>query len=361
MIPAIAAPSLGHVPLTLPRLAESVPRKIVPGRLGAANASISHFLLDARAFRDTDLPESFDDSMRACEQALAKWVAREIGPLRCLRPSFHMQVLNGLGNYVDQHHEANGREPLGYGGVEISWCEASVQEWPVGQCLEELEATLAGLGATVLNVLHRQSLRAYPIFTPEVACDVASWVYWYGEEDEETALDMHCGEDEAEREAARAEMVSRDLLDDAFPAWARTWPGRRSRGQGPAGWKTIDLRKALPLLTDPGQRGIVADAIALARLHIEDEFRCDCDGEFVGFGAVLSWSESDLTTRVFDDLMQQAHEGECHDRMGEVQIALNTPSALKKWQQSMRPRFKAIGLIDRLIGTLSGGDCPRPQ
>lgn len=354
MIPATALPNRGRVALTLPRLAESVPRKIVPGRLGAANASISRFLLDAKAFRDADLPESFDDSMRACEQALAKWVAREIGPLRCLRPSFHMQVLNGQGNTIDRYREANGREPAGYSGVEISWCEASVQEWPVGRRLEELETAFTGLGATVLHVLHRQSLRAYPLFTPEVAREAASWVYWYGEEDEETALDMHCGEDEAEREAARAEMVTRDLLDDAFPAWARTWPGRQSRGQEPVGWKTIDLRKALPLLADPRQRGIVTDAIALARLRIEDEFRCDCDGEFVGFGAVLSWSESDLTTRVFDDLMQQAHEGECYDRMGEVRIALNAPSAMRKWQRVMRPRCRAIGLIDRLIGALSG-------
>lgn len=110
----------------------------------------------------------------------------------------------------------------------------------------------------------------------------------------------------------------------------------------------------MPGVADPRLRSIVADAIALARLRIEDAFRCDCDGEFVGFGAVLSWSESDLTTRVFDDLMQQAHEGECYDRIGEVRMALNTPSAMKKWQQAMRPRFKAIGLIDRLISGLSG-------
>lgn len=348
-----AGNSRGRGALPLPRLAASVPRKIVPGRLGAANAAISHFLLDAKAFRDSDLPASFDDSMRACEQALGKWVAREIGPLRCLRPSFHMQVLDGGGNYIDLHRHGNGREFPTYGAVEISWCEAGVQEWPVGERLEELEAACPGLGATVLHVLHRQSLRVYPLFTPEVARDVASWVYWYGEEDEETALDMQCGEDEAARDAARAEMVTRDLFDDAFPAWARTWP-RRPMGHGQRGWTTIDLRRTLPCVADPRLRSIVVDAIALARLRIEDGFRCDCDGEFVGFGAVLSWSESDLTTRVFDDLMQHAHEGECYDRVGEVQLALNTPSAMKKWQLAMRPRFKAIGLIDRLIAALSG-------
>ena len=34
--------------LSLPRLGASVPRKIVPGRLGAANAAITRFLLDAK-------------------------------------------------------------------------------------------------------------------------------------------------------------------------------------------------------------------------------------------------------------------------------------------------------------------------
>lgn len=345
----------GHGALSLPRLAGGIPRKLVPGRLGAANAAISRFLLDAEAFRDTDLPASFDDSLRACEQALGKWVAREIGPLRCLRPVFHMQVLDGFGNTIDFHcSSGNGHEPPAYAGVEISWSEAGVQEWPVGERLEELESACPGLGATVLHVLHRQSLHAYPLFTPEVARDAASWVYWYGEEDEETALDMQCGDDEAERETVRAEMVTRDLLDDAFPAWARTWPTKPASKDGPAGWQTIDLRRALPLLKDPRQRSIVANAIALARLRLKDAFRCDADGEFVGFGGVLSWSESDLTTRVFDDLMQQAHEAECYDRMGEVQMALNTPTAMTKWQAAMRPRFKAIALIDRLIAGLSG-------
>lgn len=340
--------------LPLPRLAASVPRKLAPGRLGAANAAISRFLLDAKAFRDADLPASFDESLRACEQALRKWVAREIGPLRCLRPAFHMQVLDSTGNYIDLHRYGSSRELPVYAAVEISWSEASVQEWPVGARLEELEAACPGLGATVLHVLHRQSLRAYPLFTPTVARDAASWVYWYGEDDEETALDMQCGDDEDERESVRAEMVTRDLFDDACPAWARTWPRRAAGGDAPAGWKTIDLREVLPTVTDPRQRRIVADAIALAGLRIEDAFRCDCDGEFVGFGAVLSWSESDLTTRVFDDLMQQAHEGECYDRIGEVRMALNTPTAMTKWQAAMRPRFKAIALIDRLIAGLSG-------
>lgn len=58
--------------LALPRLGASVPRKIVPGRLGEANAAITRFLLDAKAFGEADVPASFDDSLRACEQALSR-------------------------------------------------------------------------------------------------------------------------------------------------------------------------------------------------------------------------------------------------------------------------------------------------
>ena len=341
--------------LSLPRLGASVPRKIVPGRLGAANATITRFLLDAKAFRGSDLPEACDDSMRACERALANWIARQMGPLRCLRPAFRMQVLDSFGHTIDRCLQGSDRELPPYAAVEVSWSEGGVQEWPVGRRLEELEVACPGVGATVLHVLHRQALRAYPLFTPTVACDMASWVYWYGEEDEETALDMQCGDDDEDaREAARAEMVSRDLLDDTFPVWARTWPGRRTKDCLPNLWSTIDLRRAAKQLADPRQRAIVGDAIALARLRIADDFRCDCDGEFVGFGAVLSWTEGDLTTRVFDDLMQHAQEGECCDCMGEQRMALSAPAAMTQWQRAMRPRFKAIALIDRLIGRLSG-------
>lgn len=347
----------GQGALSLPKVAACVPHQLVPGRLGAANAAISRFLLDARAFRESDLPATFDDSLRACEKALSTWVAREIGPLACLCPVFHMQVLDGFGNTIGPHHSiGNGAEGPAYAGIEVSWCEASPQEWAVGAGLEELEAVCPGLGATVLHVLHRQSLHAYPLFTPTVAREAASWAYWYGEEDEETALDMQCGDDEEEREAVRAEMVTRDLLDDAFPAWARTWPTRSAGKDNASGWKTIDLRRALQDLTAPKHRGIVADAIALARLRLAPEFRCEADGDFVGFGAVLSWTEGDVTTRVFDDLTQQAHEAECYDRMGEVRMALNTPNAFSEWQAAMRPRFKAIALIDHLIAALSGGD-----
>jgi PRTRC genetic system protein F len=102
-------------------------------------------------------------------------------------------------------------------------------------------------------------------------------------------------------------------------------------------------------------RQIADDALALSRLTITDEFLPDMDGEYIGFGAVLSWDEGDVTTRIYDDLLQMAHQAEFCDRMGEAQIPMNDPGALGAWFHRMGQRFKAIGLIDRLIHALSAG------
>lgn len=336
--------------LRLPRLSPVIPRTVVPGRLAAANAAVARFLIDAKAFDEGDVPSTWDDSLRACEQALASRIRREIGPLRCLRPGFGMHLLDAdgytIGTYAMNPRQAEARE---YRQVELYWGELDEHEWPVGPGLEALDAALPGLGATVLQVLRERGSQVYPLFTPDIACDAASYVYWCGEDNEEIALDMHCGEDEQEREAMRAEMVTRAMLDESFPDWARRWMGRGHPRSG----RRCSLRRAASMLTDPRLRQIVADAQALARLKIDEAFRPEIDGEYIGFGAVLSWHGGDMTTRVYDDLLQIAHQGECCERMGEHRIPLDDPGALGAWVRAMRPRFRAIGLIDRLIYALS--------
>ena len=97
-------------------------------------------------------------------------------------------------------------------------------------------------------------------------------------------------------------------------------------------------------------------ALALSRLTLTDDFKPDIEGEYIGFGAVLSWDKGDVTTRIYDDLLNLAHQAEYCDRMGEVMIPLGDPGALDAWFQRMGQRFEAIGLIDRLIYALSIGD-----
>lgn len=334
--------------LTLPRLSPCVPRTIVPVRLAVANAKLSRFLLDAGVFDNDDVPDVLDDSLRACEQAFSRWFQRRIGPLHCLRTGFGLHLTDAQGNHISGPGR-DGRVPA-YGGVELYWAEIRECEWPVGDRLLALEQAVPGLGMAVLQVLRQQSSRSYPLFTPDIACDVASYVYWCGEEDEEAALDMRCEEDasEADREVLRAEMVTRSMLDAAYPEWARRWP----RGEDSPTRRSRALRRAAKA-ADPAIRQIASDALALSRLHFDDVFRPDSDGEYIGFGAVLSWLSGDVTVRIYDDLLQQAHESEFCDRMGEIAIALDDPGALGAWQRAMDSRFEAIRLIDRLIHQLA--------
>ena len=331
--------------LSLPRLTAGVPRTFVPTQLASANATVARFLIEAGAIREGDIPDTWDDTLRVCERALDTWVTREIGPLHCLSPGFAMVALNQGGGPFS----ARPGVPPRYHGVDLYWYEVREHEWPISTGMAALERACPGLDAAVLQVLREQCRYAYPLFTPDIACDVASCLYWCGEEDEEAALAMHCEDDEVSRAAMREEMVTREMLNEAYPEWARRRPHRRQERR-----RLPSLRTLTQGLTDPMAQQVAVDALALSRLRIEDQFRPDIDGEYIGFGAVLSWSEGDVTTRIYDDLLNLANQAEFCDRIGELHIALDTPQTMQAWQRGMRTRFKAIGLIDRLIHQLCG-------
>jgi len=347
----MSRPTLATMPvLALPRLSAQVPQSVTSRSQAAANAALCRILIDAGIVHEIDIPEDEPDPLKACERAIDTWIKRLIGPLRCLNPRVAVNVLD-----EHQHHPStrDGKQ-TGYAYLDLYWCEYHESEWPVGERLEAMNAAMPGFGETVLQVLREQSRYVYPMFTPDIADDVCSYLYWQGEGDEEAALDMMCeDEDEADREAMRDEMVTRRMLDTAYPEWARRWlvrpeKGARRRKDGKA-WRACDLRRAAKTLADPRMRAVAADALALSRLPLDDSFRPDIDGEYIAFGAVLSWDEGDVTTRIYDDLLNLAHQAEFCDRMGEALVPLDDPGALEACFARLGMRFEAIALIDRLI------------
>lgn len=323
----------------LPRLPAHIPQAVVPTDRRCANAGLARFLVEAGALAEADIPEAWSDVLEVCGRALDAWVQRQIGPLHCLSPVFVLMA-NDAGPFPPRQ-----QRPSGYASASLCWAEREERQFVVGPGLEALERACAGLGAAVLGVLERAYL-AYPLFTPDMARSVASILYWYGEDDEEMALDEQCGDDLAEREEMREQMVTRELLECSYPAWACNLPPRPRQ----------PLCKMADGARDVRLRAIVEDAIALSRLRFKDDFRPDIDGEFIAWGAVLSWCEDDVTVRIYDDLIHMAQEGDFCDRMGEVELPLDQPAVFAGWRAAMRTRFRAIGLIDRLIHALSAGD-----
>jgi len=321
-----------------------VPRELTPHPLASANATVARFLLEAKAVSEHDIPVTWNDELLVCQAALDAWVKREIGPLHCLAPRFALRPVRG-----------SARDPCGsptqkveYSQIQIAWFQQDEQQWAVGHGLERLEQSMPALGASALHLLDEQSRFVYPVFTPRTAQDVASMLYWYGEEDETFALDEACGDDEEARTAMRSEMVTKAHLTEAFPAWSLAWQ--------PAALDAARLARIADDCADAFTRDVAALLARLARIKIKDDCRPEIDGEFIGFGAVLSWRMDDLTVRVYDDLINTAHQAEFCDVMGEVFFDLREPRALWAWQRKMRGRFEAIGLIDELLWRLSEAD-----
>jgi PRTRC genetic system protein F len=346
--PATAAVSRlggGAYPIqTLPRLASDIPHKIVPRRLTAADAKVARFLLAARTVQERDIPDTWDSVLDVCQAALDTWVKRELGPLHCLSPGFCMTLIGDTDPYLPETMQANTNEPFEYTSVNIRWHETSTQQWVVGAKLEALEHAAPGMGQAVLAILQRQGCFVYPVFTPEQACYQASLQYWWGEEDEKTALDMNCDNDE-DREAMLADMVTRQTLNDAFPAWAVNIPNRKL--------PIPTLKRLCATVSDPMLGAIAADSLALAQLKLDSRYQPEVDGECLGWGALLSWNEDDVAVRIYDDMANSAYESEYFDHIGELEIPLDAPQALRAWQREMRVRFKAIRLIDSLIYQLA--------
>lgn len=326
----------------LPRIPAFIPRAVVPTDRAHANAGLARFLVEAGALTEADIPQAWGDVLEVCGRALDAWIKRQIGPLHCLSPVFVLMANDDEGSFPSPR-----RKPASYASATLCWAEREERQWVVGPGLDALERACAGLGAAVLDVLERAHL-AYPLFTPDMARSVASYLYWYGEDNEEAALDEQCGDHLAEREDMRRQMVTRQMLECSFPAWACNFTPKRRGGAG--------LRKMAYGVGDARLRAIADDALALSRLRFMDEFRPDIEGEFIAWGAVLSWCEDDVTVRIYDDLINMAHQGEYCDRMGEVALPLDQPALFAGWRAAMRTRLRAIGLIDRLIHALSAGD-----
>jgi flagellar biosynthetic protein FliP len=203
--------------LLLPRLDASIPAEVHSVRVSATNARLAHFLVAAGVVRERDVPRSWHDPLTVCEAALQRWLGRHLGALHCLSPWFLLSQTCG-GEPCESGTE---RKP---DGVRIRWGESAVLRWDIGEGLERLERHEPGLGAAILSVIDASAGKLYPLFTPRTALDVASFLYWHGEDDEGMALEEMCDTPE-EREAMRAEMVTRAAIGEAFPPWALEPPG----------------------------------------------------------------------------------------------------------------------------------------
>jgi PRTRC genetic system protein F len=325
----------------LPRLGGDIPHAIMPHKLARANANIARFLVDAKSIRQADIPAQWRDMIEVCAGALNGWLQRELGELHCIAPQFVLRPV--MPSYAGCASPSNTAPPE-TGQVEVVWFQHE-RQWVIGKGVERLEQQMPRLGATVLDLLERKGRFVYPLFVPRIAHEIASMLYWYGEADETMAIEECCGDDVQAQAEMYEDMVTKADIDAAYPDWALSWK--------PPVLKKTELMQVIQSCDDTYVKDVASLALQLSCMRINVSFQPEIEGEYIGFGAVLSWREDDLTVRIYDDLLNSAHEGEFCDLVGEVGFDLSDPQAMQAWQRTMRHRFKAMRLIDRLIWLLS--------
>jgi PRTRC genetic system protein F len=319
---------------------------IEPARSRRDAAELAELLIEAGMINRRRFRTGCTAILAVCQSALDAWISMTVGDVRCFTPYFEMRQLQDFDATcaTSARRKRTAARPTAP-AVEISWKEASVCHWGVGAGLDFAEACVPLLGATVLDIMERKGAHAYPLFTPSLALDEASYLYWRGEDDESLALDEDCGEDLAARAAMAADMVTRATVEAAFPAWALDYNRPRLPAEALA---SIAANHACGYVRRMAQLAYTLDGLRTTSQYCEEQ-----DGPFVGFGAVLCWRDGDLAVQISDDYANLAWQGEYCDEIGQVTFTLDDPGAMGRWMRQVRPNLAAIGLLDALLMHLS--------
>lgn len=228
----------------------------------------------------------------------------------------------------------------------------------IGPAVKRLDADHLGLGETLMYWLS-QAHRLIPIYTPNDALGMASYVYWSGCDNETEWRDMmeRDGEDPAD-----FEIVTRAEFDKAIPLWASV-PRQRIKPKdlrgldGNAPWSKSRTRRVATLLSRMADRH--ADkAVWPDPLPMPD------GADIFLRAATLMWSDRDPMLRIADDFGNLAMEhGEYCEHFSEANFiaahartrAAERQEITDAWRDHFAHLAKVIHImriVDQLIGEL---------
>lgn len=345
--PPLAALTAG---LQLPTIGDDVPRCYSPAKRRCVSGIIAQFLLDAGVIARASFPTAVLSVDHVCDTVLDQWLHDQIGPLQCLSLYVEMKASHWRNAPDDEQREQcpyDASEAAEIQGLHVWWSASDVRRWVIGPALDDLERQLPGLGKAVWSVMDGQARRCYPLFTPVVALEQASYLYWLGGEDETEALELLREEGGSDEDVAA--IVTLQDFKEAFPAWTllSTPDGNHADAD------VALLRQAEVRLGDPQQRRIAALALALAGVDIDRDYAVRTEYDNIGYGAVLCWMEDDLTVRVSEAMAENAYASDYCDLIGETVIPIDEPLAMQDWMRHSVPHLEAIRLIDQLLWELA--------
>lgn len=315
---------------------------LVPRESRQRGALLARSLLRAGIINEHTLAlRASADYVKTCQAALEQWLNGALAGLHFLRPLFRLTIGACEPGELEASRSANA--------ARLEWFGQSAGVVEVGPALDRLEAHRPKLGNTVLRAIEDVSFKTLPLYTPAMVLEAASDVYWYGEEDEDVALEENCGEDAEARAQMRDSMVTRGMFDATFPKWALGWRG------GARCLSERALRESMRAVRDRRVAAVFEDVLALRSVGLPAYDWSTEEGRFMGFAGLLTWGASDrLSLRVIDDYQQMIGEsGEYFEHCGAGMVAIDRPEHFTAWLRYMQAWCAALRLLDGLICKLA--------
>lgn len=203
--------------------------------------------------------------------------------------------------------------------------------------LGKIEADTKGLGEAVIHWITRAGYHTIDVMTPAYARDLAEYLWWHGESDEESWKENL--DDEGYEPDDIESMIGPAKFEASFPRWVLKPAQPKLSRIKP---KTADGKKVLNILRE---MEAISEKHALLPCLLPDSH------DRVYWGAYLGWREEGCAVyRLLDDHFEMANQG--GDYMTELNGVEAIPleaEAFKKWKCRMEKGFRMLNLLDQLI------------
>lgn len=273
----------GAAALSVPRVPATIPSTLrSPGR-DAIVARLALMMLESGMIPDARMIRSRRRLERICTDCFSSWIGSRLGELKVFSPNFALVL------------RPYDRSPGG--DLCLAWGADGVEAVVIGPAMRILAHHHPRLPGTVLSAIRRAGWHSIPVFGFDDQLDVCESYLWGGAEDAaEYAQDVGMDEDEAAaflESAIKRQDVVAQTPPEAFRFWRNRFRSPRRLAALQEELADFPLQRVIELTLKLATAPAVDMVAAFLRSVAEE------GGDFIGHGALMRWSEYDLTAEVY--------------------------------------------------------------
>lgn len=334
---AVCHPAITH--LSIPRLSPEV-----PGQYSLPSADSKHWARHALNWLELGYLKDQDQGA-ACELvqlAISRWVNKICGNLQHI--TFDLHASFEFPFYSD---EEDGAEWGTYLRLMVGSAESRI--YVMENKLGKLHAQNPDLAITALWWLGWGGARTLNVWTPWRAADAASYVWWYGTDDQKSFLEersLYFESDLEEGGEDDEDVLGPEQWDASFPDWVNA----PSEAMDVASLRSLSTSSQNTLQAEIAS--LVADIAELKEEGLTGTERWQLDSVYSS--CVMRWNEDDPMLRLVDDFVEQANYAS--DSYTDLYSAENLPvefEAFKTKVAELERAMQLISSIDRLIDKIA--------